>query len=163
MAAAFVAAAFVAAAATSTAAFARTLLLQLCADRGPRGRALLFASCVLVARMTYAACGSAACLLTDGSGTACVSIVAEVQNAFVTRKRSALRLGQISEVRTQINLFFRRKNSGKTLKQVSSPIFLRLRRARSFSNIGFNCFTYSEHQSTRGESPTRLREYRACV
>ena len=90
------AAAFVAAAATSTAAFARTLLLQLC-DRGPRGRALLFASCVLVARMTYAACGSAACLLTDGSGTACVSIVAEVQNAFVTRKRSALRLGQISE------------------------------------------------------------------
>ena len=140
------AAAFVAAAATSTAAFARTLLLQLC-DRGPRGRALLFASCVLVARMTYAACGSAACLLTDGSGTACVSIVAEVQNAFVTRKRSALRLGQISEVRTQINLFFRRKNNGKTLKQVSSPIFLRLRRARSFSNIGFNCFTYSEHQS----------------
>ena len=117
------AAAFVAAAATSTAAFARTLLLQLCADRGPRGRALLFASCVLVARMTYAACGSAACLLTDG--TACDS-----RSAEYVCKRSEVRLGQISEVGTQINLFFRRKNSEKLTKQVSAPKKFRLVPAR---------------------------------
>ena len=41
------------------------------------------------------------------------SIVAEVQNAFVTRKRSALRLGQISEVRTQIKLFLGAKTVEK--------------------------------------------------
>jgi hypothetical protein len=64
------------------------------AVRGPRGRALLFASCVLVARMTHAACGSAACLLTDGSGTACDS-----RSAGCVRKHSEVCLGQISVAR----------------------------------------------------------------
>ena len=66
---------------------------------------LLFASCVLVARMTYAACGSAACLLTDGSGITAY----DSRSAGCVRKRSEVRLGQISETQTQINLFFRRR------------------------------------------------------